>query len=118
MTQDIALSRGAVTHFHEELDQQKFDEIYKEAAPDFQKATTQDRFVAIASAVHRKLGVVKDATQTSVNVNFDLSGTRVFAVYSTKFDGGDAEERFTWKIAGAKAMLVGYDINSAALILK
>ena len=118
MTQDIALSRGAVTHFHQQLDQQKFDDIYKEAAPDFQKATSQDQFVAIASAVHRKLGVVKDATQTSVNVNFDLSGTQVVAVYSTKFNDGDAIEKFTWKIAGAKAVLVGYDINSAALILK
>jgi hypothetical protein len=51
-------------------------------------------------------------------VNWTTSGTRVVLDYSTKFDAGDAAEQFTWKIAGNNAVLVGYNINSTALIVK
>jgi len=115
---DISSARAGVTRFHQQLDAGKFDEIYNEAAPEFRSATTHEDFLAFAGAVHRKLGAVRDATQTNFSVNWTTSGTRVVVDYTTKFDQGDAVEHFTWKIDGDKAVLVGYNINSKALIIK
>lgn len=115
---DVSIARTGVAHFHQQLDAEKYDDIYNEAAPEFRNAAKREDFLAIAAAVHRKLGKVKDATQTRFFVNWTTSGTSVTLSYHTKFDGGDAAEEFAWKIEGSKAMLVGYNINSTALIVK
>jgi hypothetical protein len=40
-------------------------------------------------------------------------------VYKTHFEGGSAVEQFDWRIDDSgKALLVGYHINSNALIIK
>jgi hypothetical protein len=113
---DVASARKAVVHFHQQLDQEKYADMYAEAAPELHEATKQQDFLALMSAVHRKLGVVQDATQMQFNVNWTTSGTRVHLNYQTKFAGGTATEAFTWKIGGDHPSLVGYNINSNALI--
>jgi hypothetical protein len=115
---DVAAARKAVVHFHQQLDQEKYADMYAEAAPELREATKQQDFLALMSAVHRKLGVVQDATQSQFNVNWTTSGTRVHLNYQTKFAGGSATETFTWKTGGDRPSLVGYNINSNALILK
>lgn len=113
---DVTSARKAVVHFHQQLDQEKYADMYAEAAPELREATKQRDFLALMSAVHRKLGVVQDATQTQFNVNWTTSGTRVHLNYQTKFAAGNATETFTWKIGGDHPSLVGYNINSNALI--
>ena len=115
---DVTSARNAVVHFHQELDKEKYAEMYAEAAPELRKATTQEDFLALMSAVHRKLGMVQDATQTRFNVNWTTSGTRVELHYQTKFSGGNAAEVFTWKTGGDHSTVMGYHINSNALITK
>ena len=115
---DVASARKAVAHFHKQLDQEKYADMYAEAAPELRQATKQEDFLALMSAVHRKLGVVQDATQTQFNVNWTTSGTRVHLNYQTKFADGNATEAFTWKIGGDRPSLIGYNVNSNALITK
>jgi hypothetical protein len=100
------------------MDSEQFTQIYSEADDALRAVTKQQDFLAFVSAVHRKLGRVQNASQTSFLVNFSTSGTRVRLNYQTKFDGGDAQEEFIWKIKGDQAALVGYHINSTALITK
>lgn len=38
--------------------------------------------------------------------------------YTTKSEQGDAQEEFLWKMKGNQAVLVGYHINSNALVTK
>ncbi|MGH8101942.1 MAG: hypothetical protein ACREIW_11645, partial [Chthoniobacterales bacterium] len=91
---------------------------YAQADDALRSASKQEDFLAFMGAVHGKLGKVQSAARKGFFVNFNTSGTRVRLNYDTKFDGGDATEEFLWRIQGNKALLVGYHINSNALVLK
>jgi len=116
--QDVGLGRAGVLKFHQQLDAAQYDEIYASAAPELRNASSRDDLLALLSAVHRKFGNVQDPAQTQFNVNWTTSGTRVVLVYHTKFALADADETFTWQIADGKAFLLGYHINSLALVTK
>lgn len=118
MSADTAVAEQAVPKFHEELNAGRFDAIYNESGDELKKATTQPDFVALLEAVHRKLGNTKASDKTGWNVNYQTSGSFVTLGYKTTFDGGDAQEQFVFRLQDKAALLVGYHINSTALILK
>jgi len=118
MSADTATAEQAVPKFHEQLDAGQFDEIYAQAGDELKKASTQQDFVALLEAIHRKLGNTKSADKTGWNVNYQTSGSFVTLGYKTVFDGGDAQEQFVFRLQDKTALLVGYHINSTALILK
>jgi hypothetical protein len=115
---DTTAAEEGVQKFHEQLDAGRFDEIYDQAADDLRQATTHDDFVAFVQAVHRKLGNTKSSDKTGWNVNYQTSGHFVTLAYKTTFDGGTAQEQFVFRLHDKAAVLVGYHINSTALIVK
>ena len=117
MAKNIALGRAAVAKFHQQLDAEQYDQIYAEADPALRQASARRDFVALMSAIHRKLGKTQDATGESFNVNWSTSGTQVRMSYKTKFAGGDAEETFVWHVVADRPVLLNYNINSNALII-
>ena len=118
MSADTALAEQGVPRFHEQLDAGRFDEIWDQAADELKKASPQPEFVEFLSAVHRKLGNTKSADKTGWNVNYQTSGSFVTLGYKTVFAEGDAQEQFVFRLQDNKALLVGYHINSMALITK
>jgi opacity protein-like surface antigen len=118
MSADTAAADQAVPKFHEQLDAGRFDEIYGQSGDELKNATTQQDFVAFLDAVHRKLGNTKAADKIGWNVNYQTSGSFVTLVYKTTFASGDAQEEFVFRMHDKDALLVGYHINSTALILK
>jgi hypothetical protein len=118
MSADTALAEQAVPRFHEQLDAGSFDAIYEASAADLRQITTHQDFVAFLDAVHRKLGKTKASDRTGWNVNYGTSGSLVTLTYKTAFDGGAAQEQFVFRVQDKAALLVGYHINSTALILK
>jgi hypothetical protein len=117
-SEDLRIARDATTHVHAQMDSEQFADIYSQADNAFRAATKQKEFLDFMSAVHRKLGKVQNASQGGFFVNFSTSGTQVRLNYQTRFEEGDAREEFIWKIKGTEASLVGYQINSNALITK
>lgn len=117
-TKDLAEAGEAVTRFHTQLDAEQFDAIYSQADQRFRDTTSQADFLAFTNAIHRKLGKVVDAKRNSYFVNFTTSGTQVRLNYATKFAGGDAQEEFVWVQGSQGFVLLGYHINSMALITK
>jgi hypothetical protein len=117
-SENLRIAKEATTHVHAQMDSEQFAQIYSEADDALRAATKRQDFLDFISAVHRKLGRVQNASQTSFFINFSTSGTRVRLNYLTKFDGGDAQEEFIWKIKDDQAALVGYHISSNALITK
>jgi opacity protein-like surface antigen len=115
---DMAAAEQEVPKFHGDLDQGRFVEIYAGSADDLKKVTTQEDFVALLEAVHRKLGDTKSSSKQNWNVNFHTSGTFVTLTYKTVYAEGEAAEQFVYRIEGQSALLVGYHINSNALIIK
>ena len=108
----------AVVEFHHKLDNGDFGGIYAATHPDFKKASAEKDFVAVLAAVHRKLGNTVSADQAGWQINTINLQTNVMLSYKTQFADGDAVESFNYRIDGANALLLGYNINSQALITK
>jgi len=113
---DVPVAEKAVARFHTMLDAGQNAQIYQESASEMKSATTEDKLDALLAAVHRKLGTVKQAEQKGWNDQINTGGHFVTLNYATSYAQGDATETFVYKIAGDKAQLVGYNINSSALI--
>jgi hypothetical protein len=115
-SKDFDLAHAAVAQFRTLMTEQKFDQIYLEAADELKKTTTQPNFTRLLSAVERKLGPVKTAKANGWSVNYNSSGTSVTLKFNTEFEKGTGAETFTYRIRGDKALLAGYNINSDDLI--
>jgi hypothetical protein len=115
---DLAAADVAVTRFHQQLDSEDYAAIYTQADQRFRDVTKQDDFIALMTAVHRKLGRVGSATRQGFFVNYNTSGTRIRTTYGTKFSDGDAQEQFVWSKSGGNVALLGYNIQSNSLVVK
>ena len=115
---DIETASVAVTQFHGQLDRQDYLSIYQNADGRLRATSKQDDFLALMTAVHNKLGTVQEASRKGFFVNYNTSGSSIRLTYATKFSGGDAEEEFLWSKQGDGVRLLGYHINSNALITK
>lgn len=115
---DTRVAERAVDTFHEMLNAGQFELIYAAGSDDLKRVAKREDFVALLDAVHRKLGVTKSWSKRGWSVNYHTSGTFVTLSYSTIFDEGDAGEQFVYRLQDGKALLVGYHINSTALIVK
>jgi hypothetical protein len=117
-TKGKPMAEMAAAEFHQALDKGEFSAIYAASHADFKKASTEKDFVALLEAVHRKLGPIKAATAAGWQVNSFNLKTNVVLTYNTAFTEGAAVEKFTYRIQGGKAWLVGYNISSNTLITK
>jgi hypothetical protein len=118
MTKDKEAAARAVEKFHGQLNQEQYHDIYAQASEEFRKATSEEELTTFLSAVHRKLGALKSADQTGWHVNYTTFGTIVTLGYDSTFDEGKAAEQFIWRVSGDQAILIRYDINSPAFIMK
>jgi hypothetical protein len=117
MSADTKVAEDAVPKFHEMLDAGQFDAIYDGASDEFKRAATKQDFVALLAAVHRKLGASRSSSEKGWNVNYHTSGSFVTLNYATTYAQGEAHEQFVYRLESGQALLVGYNINSNALIL-
>jgi Protein of unknown function (DUF4019) len=115
---DMQIAEAGVTRIHAQMDAEQYGDMYAQADDAFRAASKQQDFLDLMSAIHRKLGRVQSASETRYFVNFTTSGTQVRLNYHTKFEGGEGDEEFLWHVSGEQALLLGYHINSNALILK
>lgn len=115
---DIAGASAAVVQFHGQLDHQDYLTIYNNADARLRSTSKQEDFLALMTAVHNKLGTVQQSSRQGSFVNYNTSGSSIRVTYATKFSGGDADEEFLWSKSGDTFHLLGYHINSNALITK
>jgi len=107
----------ATAHFHQLLDAARYDSIYNQADPDFRESVSEKDVNALWRTVQRRLGPVQGTTLASWNVNMSTGGgTQVRLIYRTAFAKDSATETFTWRIRDGKPGLLGYNVNSAALL--
>jgi ABC-type glycerol-3-phosphate transport system substrate-binding protein len=115
-SKDFDLAQAEVVHFRELMAAQEFEKIYSEGSDELKKTTTVQNMVRLLGAIDRKLGAVKKATGNGWNVNYNPSGTSVTLKFKTEFEKGKGDETFVYRLAGGKALLSGYHINSEDLI--
>jgi hypothetical protein len=117
MVRGRKLADGAVLHFHQQLNTEQYEEIYREADKGFKEGQNHEELVKFLNAVHRKLGNAGDEKQINIRVDTNTRGTFITTVYNTAFAGGAATEMFTWVEDGNSLKLYGYRIQSTALVL-
>ena len=117
--QNTQVAQQGVAQFHQQLDSEQYHSIYTESDERFRGASSEADFNAILTAVHRKLGNVRNANLKSFQVGwFAGQGQTVTLFYQTQFAEGSADERFIWHVKDKQALLVGYNINSKELITR
>jgi hypothetical protein len=108
----------SVLGFHQLYNDGKYAEMYAASDAKFKSASAEKGFLDLMAAVQRKLGKVTESVNGGFRVQTFNFTTTVVLNQNTKFERGAGTEVFTFEMAGGKAVLVGYNINSQDLILK
>jgi hypothetical protein len=110
---DVPLAENEITKFHQLLNAEKFDQIVASAGPEL---SADPKLPKLLGVVHTKLGAMKKTKQVGWNDNANTSGHFVTLNYESNYEKGTAAENFVYRIIDGRASLVGYHINSDALI--
>ena len=114
---DTKAAENGISSFHSDLNAGNFDRIYNESGSELKTAATKDKFSLILNAVHSKLGKFKNGKSVGWNDNVTTNGHFVTMNYEANYEKGTASENFVFKVSGSAADLVGYHVNSDALLL-
>jgi HAMP domain-containing protein len=106
----------AVAEFRRQVDQGRFQDIYNASGPELKQTATEGEFTRMLGMVRDRLGAVRSTEEQGWNVNVANGGTVVNLTYQTQFAAGPATEQFIYRIEGERAVLIGYHVNSNALI--
>ncbi len=114
MGQDMASTDAAVGDFHKQLDAGQYAAITDAAGPEIKNSGTD--FNALLEMVHTKLGAFKSTQRQGFNDNVN-NGDHTFSVsYASVYATGPATESFVYRMNGGKPGLVGYHVESKALM--
>lgn len=100
------------------LDAEQSEQIYTQTGDEFKKATPKQDFMDLLDVIHKRLGLMKDTKQITFGINYGLGGTYVSLLYDTHYSGGEAKEHFVFRLDDQKTYLVGYHVESNALLMK
>ena len=116
LSADQKVAEQAVEKFHEMFVAGKFQELYEQSGDGLKKGGTQQDFVNLLNMVNLKLGPFKSSVIEEETNKHGLAENTVSLSYSTTFSKGVATESFVYRLEGERAILVGYHINSDALV--
>ena len=110
------LSNAAVQQFHNELNDEQYQQIWDDADGGFQRSDIRETFKFL-EGVHRKLGKAQNANVVNLMVQATPGGTYIIADYKTKFEHGEAEEKFVWTKTAGHLKLHGYNVQSKVFVI-
>jgi hypothetical protein len=114
---DTRAAEQVVARFREQMSAAALGDIYDAASSEWQKSTSRSDSEVFLAAVNRKLGGVKTASRTGWQDSYNTSGHIVTLRYHTEFERGAGDETFTVRLEGGRGQLVGYHINSNAMMI-
>lgn len=106
----------AVQHFHDELNLDEYEHIFDEASPAFQQSGNKEETLKFLQAVHKKLGNAQQSSLVNLMVQTTPAGTFLIVVYNSKFESGNAQEKFTWLRKNGRLILQGYNVDSKVFL--
>ena len=117
----VAMQRAkdATGHFHQQFNQGDYAGIYAQAGEQFQNSGPEDEMAKLFGKIHEKLGnFVNTDGPKSYFVTASTNGIFITLTYASKFEEGEGEELFIWRVGTKEPQLVKYNINSKELVLK
>jgi hypothetical protein len=118
LTKGKGAAEKAIARFHEQYNEGKLDDIWKEADPRFRAGAPREAYEQFMSALQRKLGKVTSTANAAWNVKSYNFNTTIAMTQTTVFEKGEGTESFTFAMDGTNAVLVGYKIDSMDLITR
>ena len=105
-----------ITQFHADFDREAYDAIWSTTSSEFRQVSKKNDFEKLLAAIHAKLGAVKKSDQQGWQANTNNGVSTVVINTKTAFAKGEGVETFTYIREGKALKLLGYNIQSAALI--
>ncbi len=109
---------SAVTHFHDQYNNDQAGAIWDEAHARFQGASEKEAFIAYMQVVKSKLGKVTSTANFDRRMTTAKEITTVYLIQETRFENARAKETFTLIMEGGHAILVSYNVQSKLLTVK
>jgi hypothetical protein len=116
VSHDKSAAEAGVASFHQMMDAGRYHDIYVGSAPEFRQSAPEPQAIAVLQRVHDRLGAFRSGTQSGWRVNFNTGGTIVNFTYNTQFASAAGTEDFVFRVNGETTTLVGYHVNSPALL--
>ncbi|QQS37762.1 MAG: hypothetical protein IPM56_07385 [Ignavibacteriales bacterium] len=117
LNQNKEVAEKAIQKFHENFNNQSFNEIYNNSDKEFKSKTSIEEFNKFISVVYSKLGPHISSESKMVSVTTGNMDTYIRVNQITKFKKGSGEELFIFSMHDKKLLLFNYNINSKDLII-
>ncbi len=111
-------AKQGVTAFRDRVTHRSFAEIYRTASPEFRQAVTEEQFQRLMAGLERRLGAWQLSKEPVWHVTRSPGEHFVSLTYESQFSKGPATERFTWRIENGAPVLLGYNVQSALLVME
>jgi hypothetical protein len=112
-------AQATVDRVTEEIAEGRDAQVYEEAAEEWRAAVSADENGRILARVRERLGRVESRAlhtgREQQSADPPLSGHALELLYQTRFERGNAMERFTLLERGGNWLLAGYSVSSDAL---
>jgi hypothetical protein len=112
-------AQATVDRVTEEIAEGRDAQVYEEAAEEWRAAVSADENGRILARVRERLGRVESRSlhtgREQQSADPPLSGHALELLYQTRFERGNAMERFTLLERGGNWLLAGYSVSSDAL---
>lgn len=118
MKADMAAGDKAIAAFHQALNAGQSRQILAGASPEFRAVTPEPQALRLFDTVHARLGAFKDGKSVGFNDNVSSGGHMLVDRYEAHYQNGTALETFTFRVSGDRAVMIGYNVNSNALLLQ
>lgn len=111
--QMVEAGGAGVVAFHARISKRQYDDVCRTAEPEAFRSITRVPCSEFLAYVHQQLGSVMDTRRTEA---FTLGDRLGYVVglglnYSTRYERGEARERFQWRIEGSQVTLSSYSID-------
>jgi len=111
--------QDVVTTIGNQIEQERYDEIYEESSDLWKQDTTLEQSTETFKTLRARLGKVESRTLHSAteqqNSGGALKGHAYILSYQTKFEHGEGMETFTLVEQNGRWLLARYFVNSTAL---
>jgi hypothetical protein len=114
MGQDLSVTDSAVADFHAKLNNGQFAAIADASGPEIKNGGTD--FRGFVEAIHTKLGTFRSTTRQGFSDNVNNGDHQFTASYASVYSSGPATETFVYRLNGGQPVLIGYHVESAALL--
>lgn len=111
----------SVDRFHDQLNQQRFHEIYNESDLELRGRITETEFTAQLLDAHNQLGTVTSKANVIIDESFwvtlkrGIGGRRDHVTHGSIAEGDQifADEVFVWAVGAGQPRLVSYKLGGA-----